>query len=111
MNLHRQKATHAASIPSRGRRRRGPGLRARAGLAWCAVAGLPLLLTTLGGAPAHAQAAAQRWDTRSLDSPIMKLHPDTTGACSEAGGSRRARRNRGDWPLTHLSPRPPPGLW
>ena len=64
MNLHRRNATHAASIPSRGRRRRGPGLRARAGLAWCAVAGLPLL---------------------------------------------RARRNRGDWPLTHLSPRPPPG--
>ena len=36
-------------------RRRGQALRARAGGAWCAVAGLLLLLTTLGGAPAHAQ--------------------------------------------------------
>ena len=57
------------------------------------------------------QAAAQRWDTRSLDSTTMKLHPDTTGACSQAGGSRRNRRNRGDRPLTHLSPRPPPEPW
>ena len=47
------------------------GLRARAGLAWCAVAGLLLLLTTLGGAPAHAQAAGICGRTAQVQTAIL----------------------------------------
>ena len=41
-------------LPEHDRLRGGQAVRARAGWAWCAVAGL-LLLTTLAAAPAHAQ--------------------------------------------------------
>ena len=40
-------------------------------MAWCAVAGLLLLLTTLGGAPAHAQAAGICGRTAQVQTAIL----------------------------------------
>ena len=89
MNLHRPNATHAAAIPSRGRRRRRPALRARAGWARYAVAGLLLLLTTLGGEPAHAQAAGICGRTAEVQTAILAEIAGVS-ACADVTSSHLA---------------------
>ena len=71
----------------------GGPVHTRAGWAWCAVAGLLLLLTTLATAPAHAQEAGICGRTVEVRDAIVALIPDVDNCADVTADHLGANRH------------------